>query len=113
MVKNKKSQKSLDEKTADLWLTNTGQDIEKDTETNTEDITEKDTEVNTDKNTEQNTNAHLLLNKDEQYTKRFELKMKPSQMNKLHELSDKYNKSRAEILRTSFEFLLSKLENNE
>lgn len=101
MTENNKTQKSLDEKTAALWLSNTGQK------------TEKNTESNTDKVTEDNTDNQILLNKNEQYTERFELKMKPSQIKKLQKLSDEYNKSQAEILRTSFEFLVSKLKNKK
>ncbi|MFW6016912.1 MAG: hypothetical protein ACOCRK_10780 [bacterium] len=103
MSENKKTQKKLDEKTADLWLSNTGQEPENDVEFNTDKVTDKNTDTDT----------HILLNKNEQYTERFELKMKPSQIRKLQKLSKKYNKSQAEILRTSFEFLISKLKNNK
>lgn len=103
MAEKEKPQKSLDKKTEDLWLTNTGQETKEVTKSNTDKVTEKDTK--------QNTEQDILLKESEQYTERFELKMKPSQMKKLQKLSDKYNKSRAEILRTSLEFLVDKLKN--
>jgi len=103
MSKKEKPQKTLDEKTEDLWLTNTGQETKKVKKTNTDKVT--------DKKTDHNTEPSILLNESEQYTERFELKMKPSQMKKLQKLSDKYNKSQAEILRTSLEFLVDKLKN--
>ena len=93
MPENEKSQKSLDEKTAALWLNNTGQK----------------TKNNTEKVTEDNTDTQFPIQKDEKYTERFELKMTPSQMEKLKKLSDEYNKSRAEIMRKAFEFMISKL----
>jgi len=101
MPENEKSQKSLDEKTAALWLNNTGQ--------KTENNTEKVTGNNTGEYPEHNTDTQFPIQKDEKYTERFELKMTPSQMEKLKKMSDEYNKSRAEIMRKAFEFMISKL----
>ena len=111
-----KENKTLDEKTAALWLQNTGQ--ESDEDEYTEPVTESDTEQVTD--TEEKAKASnkkkkrknpLVADSRDKLTERFELKMSPLQMKRLEEIADKYDKHKSEVMRTAFEYFLEQLNN--
>ncbi|MFW5795507.1 MAG: hypothetical protein ACOCRX_12295 [Candidatus Woesearchaeota archaeon] len=110
-----KKNKTLDAKTASLWLQNTGQDLSR--EDSTETVTEEDTEQVTDMNDNPNIKKENQTNNKnpledgnkEKLTERFELKMSPLQMKKLEELADKYDKHKSEVMRTAFEFFINQL----
>jgi len=110
-----KENKTLDEKTAALWLQNTGVEANKNniTDTVTEEYTEQVTETNNESNIKkenQRNNKNPLENGNkEKLTERFELKMSPLQMKKLEELADKYDKHKSEVMRTAFEFFINQL----
>jgi len=97
-----KKNKTLDEKTANLWFQNTGKKPDKNDTTDT--VTEEGTEQVTGAN---NKNPLEDGNK-EKLTERFELKMSPLQMKKLEDLADKYDKHKSEVMRTAFEFFIKK-----
>lgn len=102
-----KENKTLDEKTASLWLQNTGQ--ESDEDEYTEPVTESDTEQVTV--TEEKSRNPLEINSRDKLTERFELKMSPLQMKRLEEIADKYDKHKSEVMRTAFEYFLEQLNN--
>lgn len=110
MPKKNKKNKTYDEKFEELFDFNTGGEYaDKKKEHDTPD-TETEPEQVTDTVTEDNP---LLVKEEENCTERFELKLKPSQMEALETLSDKYNKSKAEIMRTFFDLGLQKIKNNK
>ncbi len=107
MPKKNKKNKTYDEKFEELFDFNTGGEYadkkKEEDNTDTEQVTDTVTE---DKNP-------LLVKEEENCTERFELKLKPSQMKALENLSNEFNKSKAEIIRTSFDLLLQKLKDNK
>jgi len=110
-----KENKTLDDKTAALWLQNTGQDLAKKniTDTVTEEVTEQDTDIDSESNIKKENKSNnknpLDDGNKEKLTERFELKMSPLQMKKLEELAEKYNKHKSEVMRTAFEFFIDRL----
>ena len=110
-----KKNKTLDEKTASLWLQNTGKEKNEYNDNNS--VTEKDTEQVTDtenltgdnKQPKKGKNTSLLSDNKEKLTERFELKMSTSQMKTLEKLADEYNKHKSEVMRTAFEFFIDRL----
>lgn len=111
-----KKNKTLDEKTASLWLQNTGKKTPENdnTDTVTEQVTDDDLKSKDSNNInqqEKDSGNTLLANNKEKLTERFELKMSPLQIKRLEELADKYNKYKSEVMRTAFNFFVKHLNN--
>lgn len=103
-----KENKTLDEKTASLWLQNTGQ--ESDENEYTEPVTDTDTDKKTNSNNKKEKSKNPLeVDSRDKLTERFELKMSPLQMKRLEEIADKYDKHKSEVMRTAFEYFLEQL----
>lgn len=101
-----KENKTLDEKTASLWLQNTGNN----SDGNDVDKPAKGESLKDNKEQATNKKYNLLDNK-ESLTERFELKMTPLQMQKLEEIAEEYNKHKSEVMRRAFEYFVETLEN--
>jgi len=109
-----KENKTLDEKTASLWLQNTGQESDENeytepvTGSDTEQVTDTDRKTNPSNKKEKNKNP-LEVDSRDKLTERFELKMSPLQMKRLEEIANKYDKHKSEVMRTAFEYFLEQL----
>lgn len=109
-----KKNKTLDEKTAALWLQNTGKEDEdnktNDTDSVTEQVTDNKNKENINDKSPKKDQQPVLINNKESLTERFELKMTPLQMKKLEEIADKYNKHKSEVMRRAFEYFVESLK---